>query len=186
MIAFLGNRPVLKIGRHHVALYGSDWLSDALRRAAHAAEHDDFPFIDEIRDGIFHYLETKCPLRLLPVSDLVKRVRRMLMEIGCTPIAERLEPFAPPVTISLIEAAREADNGFELAFFESLRAEIRGLRDEGASEIRFTGIREAVLRLAGVAKWNQRCDTLLADLRDFLARQQAGDARRAVVLTVDC
>ena len=177
---------MLKIGRHHVAHYGTDWLSDALRRAAHAAEHDDFPFIDEIRDGVFHYLETKCPLRLLPVTDLVNRVRRMLMEIGCKPIAERLEPFAPPVTISLVESAREAGNAFELAFFENLRAEIRGLRDEGAGEIRFTGIREAVLHLAGAPKWNPRCETLLADLRDFLARQQACGDSRAVVLTIDC
>ncbi len=176
---------MLKIGRHHVAHYGTDWLSEALRRAAHAAEHENFPFIDEIRDGVFHYLETKCPLRLLPVTELVNRVRRMLVEIGCKPIAERLEPFAPPVTVSLQEVARDAENGFELAFYESLRAEIRDLRDEGAREIRFTGIRDAVLHLAGAPKWNRHCESLLADLRGFIDRQQSGDDRREVTLTVD-
>ena len=178
MIALLGNRPVLQIGRHQVAQYDSQWLVDALRRAACAAEHPDFPFINEIRDGVFHYLETRCPLRMMSVSDLVERVRRMLLEIGCIPIAERLEPFGPPVTLSLLDAAHSAGNGFELGFFEALRAEILDLQRNGAAAVTFTDINEAILLLAGSSKWNARCDSLLGDLQAFLARFGAPDDQR--------
>jgi hypothetical protein len=171
VISLIGNRPVIQIGRHQVAQYGTDWLANALRRAASAADHQDFPFLDEIRDGVFHYLETKCPLRLLPAAELVDRVRRMLVQIGCRPIAEQLTPFAPPVVISLIEVARQAGNGFELLFFEALRAEICELRKNGAAAIHFHGHEQAILELTGAAKWNHRCATLLEELRQFLTRQ---------------
>lgn len=177
MISLLGNRPVIQIGRHQIAHYGSDWLADALRRAATAASHEDFPFIEEIRDGVFHYLETRCPLRLLPAADLVDRVRRMLVEIGCRPIADQLAPFAPPVSVQLLDFAKQAGTGFELGFFESLRAEISELQRDGAAEIHFHGHDEAVLWLVGAAKWNRRCDVLLAEIRDFLARHSADPAR---------
>ena len=48
--------------------YDTTWLDDALRRAALAADHADFPFVADIRGGIVKYLETKCPLKLLPLA----------------------------------------------------------------------------------------------------------------------
>ena len=139
-----------------------------LRRAARAANHEDFPFVADIRSGIVKYLETKCPLKLLHLEDLYDRMRRMLVKIGCECIAEKLEPLAPPVTVSLVRAAMEAGNGFELAFFETLRRELRELRAAGAEEIRFTGLRESALILRGTAKWNKHCDSLLAEVQAFL------------------
>ena len=94
--------------------------------------------MDEIRLGIEQYLETKCPLRLLPLGDLYDRMRRMLVRIGCETIADKLEPLAPPVTLSLPRFAKDAGNGFELAFFGALKDELAHLRSAGAEEIRFT------------------------------------------------
>ncbi len=101
VISLIGNRPALQIGRYQVIEYDTAWLDDALRRAAMAAEHEDFPFVAEIRSGIVQYLETKCPLKLLHLDDLFARMRKMLVQIGCERIAEKLEPLAPPVTVSL-------------------------------------------------------------------------------------
>ncbi len=168
MISLIGNRPAIQVGRYQVLHYDTSWLGDALRRAAAAAQRDDFPFVDEIRKGIETYLETRCPLRLLPLEDLFARLRHMLNRIGCEGIAEKLEPLAPPVTLSLAGAAREAGNGFELAFFETLRRELAHLREAGAEEIRFTGLRESAQLLCGAEKWDARCDALYADIRTFL------------------
>ena len=148
--------------------YDTAWLDDALRRAARAAEHEDFPFIADIRSGIVIYLETKCPLKLLHLNDLFDRMRKMLVKIGCERIAEKLEPLAPPVTVSLVRAAMEAGNGFELAFFETLRVELVDLRAAGAEELRFIGLRESTLILRGTDKWNKHCDTLLLEIQAFL------------------
>lgn len=168
MISLIGNRPALQIGRYQVIEYGTEWLDDALHRAARAAEFEDFPFVEDIRSGVVTYLENKCPLKLLQLEDLFERMRRMLVKIGCERIAEKLEPLAPPVTVSLVRAAMEAGNGFELAFFEMLRAELADLRAAGAEEIRFVGLRESSLILRGAAKWNKQCETLLAEIRAFL------------------
>lgn len=168
MIAILGNRPALQIGPCQVIDYDTRWLDTALQRAARAAEREDFPFLEDIRNGVIEYLECKCPRNLLELNELYDRVRRMLMMIGCTPIADKLEPIAPPVTVSLEAAAMEAGNGFELAFFERLRSELSELRAAGAEEIHFVGLRESSLILRGGQKWNRECERLLGEIELFL------------------
>ena len=168
MISLIGNRPALQVGRYQVIDYDTGWLDDALRRAARAADHEDFPFVADIRGGIVKYLETKCPLKLLPLEELYDRMRRMLVKIGCERIAEKLQPLAPPVTVSLVRMALEVGNGFELAFFVALRMELRELRAAGAEQIHFTGLRECTLILRGTTKWNKPCEWLLAEIQAFL------------------
>lgn len=172
MISFIGNRPALQIGPHQVLDYDTVWLEDALRRAARAADHEDFPLVAEIRNGVELYLENQCSLRLLHLGDLFERMRKMLVKIGCERIAEKLEPLAPPLTVSLVEAARSAGNGFELAFFETVRAELSQLREAGAEDIRFTGLRESAMILRGKSKWNRQCNVLLAEISAFLDSAQ--------------
>ena len=168
MISFIGNRPVIQIGTHQVFDYDTAWLEDALRRAARAADHEDFPLLSEIRSGVELYLENQCALRLLLLEDLFERMRKMLVKIGCERIAEKLEPLAPPLTVSLVEAALAAGNGFELAFFETIRAELSQLREAGAEDIRFTGLRESAMILRGKSKWSRQCDAMLAEITAFL------------------
>lgn len=168
MISFIGNRPALQIGTHQVIDYDTAWLEDALRRAARAADHEDFPLVAEVRNGIELYLEHKCALRLLHLEELFERMRKMLVKIGCERIAEKLEPLAPPLTFSLIKAANAAGNGFELAFFKSIRAELATLHQAGAEVIHFTGLRESTLILSGEEKWSKRCETLLEEIEAFL------------------
>lgn len=168
MISLIGNRPALQVGRYQVIDYDTAWLGDALQRAALAAERHDFPFIDDIRSGIVQYLEHRCPLRLLPLNDLFERMRKMLHTIGCETIAEKLEPLAPPLTVSLLHAAKSAGNGFELAFFECLRAELEELRQIGAEEIRFIDLKESTLELRGAKKWDKQCDQLEQEILNFL------------------
>ena len=168
MIALIGNRPALQIGRYQVIEYDTGWMDEALLRAARAADHADFPFVADICGGIVKYLETKCPLNLLPLEDLYDRMRRMLIKIGCGFIAEKLEPLAPPLTISLVRAASEAGPGFELAFFAIMAAELRDLRAAGVEQIQFVGLYESTLILRGSTKWNKNCYKLLAEITAFL------------------
>lgn len=179
MISLIGNRPALQIGRHQVLEYDTAWLDTALQRAATAADQADFPFVADIRGGIVQYLETRCPLKLLQLDDLFEKMRKMLVKIGCERIAEKLEPLAPPVTVSLVHAALEAGNGFELAFFETLRAELRELRAAGAEEIHFTGLRESAQILRGATAWTHDCETLLSEIRSFVAAWDTDGAAMA-------
>jgi hypothetical protein len=169
VIAFLNQRPAIQIGSYQVLDYDTEWLEDAIMRAARAADHENFPMAQEIRNGVELYLESKCSLRLLHLEDLYERVRKMLVKIGCAPIADKLQPLAPPVTVSLVNTANTAGNGFELAFFETLRAEIAELREAGAEKVHFTGLRESAQILRGAEKWNKHCDALLEEIKNFLS-----------------
>lgn len=184
MISLIGNRPALQIGRYQVIDYDTEWLDSALHRAALAANHEDFPFVADIRSGIVQYLETKCPLKLLPLDELYDRMRRMLIKIGCEKIAEKLEPLAPPVTVSLVRAAMEAGNGFELAFFEMLRSELVNLRAAGAEEIRFSGLKESAMILRGASKWNKQCQALLNEIEIFIQNRDRDQAANELYMAV--
>jgi hypothetical protein len=182
VISLIGNRPVLQVGRQQVIEYDTAWLADALKRAAEAADRHDFPFVDDICQGIVQYLETKCPLRLLPIDELFLRMRKMLVKIGCETIAEKLRPLAPPVTVSLVQTAQRAGNGFELGFFQMLQAELDELRQAGAEEIRFNGLRESARILRGTPKWDRHCESLLKEIESFLSSHDSNIRRMSVEL----
>lgn len=168
MICLVGNRPVLQVGRHQVTGYDTEWLRQTIMRGATAAQREDFPFIDDLMEGIIHYLENKCSLRVLTIEELHSRVRRMLERIGCGAIAKSLPLISPPVTLSLMRAAREAGNGFELAFFNKIHSEIEELRIHGVEDLYFTGTRDCVKVLRGVERWTTPCEQLHSEILDFL------------------
>ena len=187
MICLVGNRPVLQVGNHQIVGYGVDWIEIALDRASVAADRDDFPFIEDIRDGIIHYLENKCPLRLLPIEDLYARMSRMLERIGCSAISDHLKILTPPVTLSLARTAKEMEPGFVLGFFQTLRAEVEALHQLGTEEVHFTDIKEAALILVGATRWNPDCDAFQRDILAFLEKtaERKSTPQSQLLLTLD-
>lgn len=187
MICLVGKLPVLQVGRHQIAGYDTDWIDIALQRAAESCDRSDFPFIDDIRDGVLHYLEHKCPWRLLPIEDLFERMKRMLRRIGCDAIAKNLQLLAPPLTLSVARAAREAGNGFELLFFQKLQEEIDDLRERGAEDFRFTDIRESAQILRGAHRWTRSCEQLHQEILAFLQNfaHQPIPHRKKLHLTIE-
>lgn len=186
MICLVGNRPVLQIGKHQVTGYGTAWINEAINRAAEACDRADFPFTEDIVKGVVHYLETRCPLRLLPLEDFYKRLEHMLRQIDCAAIAAKLPRLAPAVTISLARAAKEAGDGLELAFFQTLHAEVDELQLMGVESINFTGIKESVAILLGHARWNARAKSLASEIIDFVRlHEQSKHAVRKTRLLVE-
>jgi len=169
MICFIGNRPVLKIGRQQVAGYGTAWLRQSIERGAAAAEREDFPFIDDLIQGVQLYLEHKCPLQLLTIEELHAKVRRMLEKIGCDTIAQNLPLLAPPVTISLERVAHEVKKSKSpLAFFDQIKEEIQDLQTHGVEEIHFTHTQKSVQILQGTTEWSPSCEELHNEMLAFL------------------
>ncbi|MDB4507085.1 hypothetical protein N9055_02595 [Akkermansiaceae bacterium] len=187
MICLVGNLPVLQVGRHQVVGYDTAWIDEALGRAADRCNRNDFPFIDDIRDGVLHYLEHRCPLRVLPLADLFVRIESMLQKIGCDAIADQLQPVAPPVTISLARFAREAGNGFELVFFCLLTEDLHDLADHGAEVVRFKDIDESAMILRGKKSFTKDCQKLASEIKDFVwtFHTDHGAPDRQLLLTVE-
>ncbi|WP_018970319.1 hypothetical protein [Rubritalea marina] len=171
MICIIGNLPILQIGRYQVTGYSTQWIRTAIEQAAQRAHQYDFAFTEDIYEGIIHYMEHKCSLRLLQIEDLYKRIAHMLNRIGYGTIANALEPVAPPVTISLERAAQDAGDGFELAFYSSLQHELKELKDTGAIDVYFSDVKEGVQVLAGNPEdWNAQCQELEANIMDWLKK----------------
>ena len=168
MISFIGNRPVIQIGKRQVVNYDTQWIRDSLVRGAAAADREDFPFLDDLLNGIQHYLENKCALRVLSVEALHSRICKMLNGIGFQSIAESLPLLAPPITLSLSDLAKEAGNGFELAFFNNLHEEIEDLRLHGAETLHFTHTEECVKTLCQTSQWTPKCKKLNQEIINFL------------------
>ncbi|MBK1791462.1 hypothetical protein [Persicirhabdus sediminis] len=168
MICLIGNRPVLQVGRHQVSGYDTEWIRESIITAAELSGRDDFPFADDLHSGILHYLEHNCPLQLLKIEDLHKRIQHMLTRIGHQPMAEVLPRRAPAIEISLRDAAESAGNGYELAFFDHLQKEIGELKSYGVSMIEFNDVRHSVMVLRGQEKWNDSCDQLREEILTFL------------------
>ncbi len=190
MICLAGNLPALQVANQQVAGYDASWIDEALSRAAVASNRQDFPFINEIRDGIIHYLENRCPLRVFALEDLFERMRVMLRKIGCHAIADHLTPLAPPVTVSLVRSAREAGNGYELVFFKILNEEIDALKLAGAESICFCDLDECVQLLMSDKRSPRKRragEQLKAEIGAFLKRfhKQATTAERKLTLTLD-
>ena len=57
---------------------------------------------------------------MVAFSQLSQTVRYVLKVIGYKEIIPYFSPAPPPISISLLEIAREAGTGYELAFFDLL------------------------------------------------------------------
>lgn len=166
MIAWIKNRPVIDVGGHQVAVYDRQWLCDALKRAAREADHGDFPFVEEICEGIFQYLENGCSLKLLPLPQLYDKMALMLRRMNCERIAAHLVIMGPPLTLCLLSLAERAS--FELAFLQQLRAELQRLKAGGAVQVRLERGDEAMRVACGVTVWGRSCERLQQDVRLLL------------------
>lgn len=187
MICLAGNLPALQVGRQQVAGYGTGWIEESLNRAAASCGRTDCPFLNDIRNGILHYLEKRCSLKVLPLEDLFERMRGMLCKIGCDEIARHLVPLAPPITVSLIEPARKAGDGFELVFFQLLKDEIELLKNSGAESIRFCDVDESVQLLCGKQATAELLAELKTEITTFLEsyHRQIPAPHRQLHLTVE-
>lgn len=94
----------------------------------------------------------------------------MLSRIGYGSIANALEPLAPAVTISLERAARDAGDGYELAFFHELQTELLELKSTGATDVYFSNVEECVHILKQTDTWTSDCIELEADIIDWLKK----------------
>ena len=170
MICIVGNLPVLQVGRYQVTGYSTQWIRKAIEQAAVRAQQEEFAFTEDVYEGVIHYLEHKCSLRLLKIEDLYKRLAHMLSKIGYGSIANALIPIAPPITISLERAARDAGDGYELAFFKELQDELHLLKETGADDVYFSHVEECIHILKQTKIWDDSCKRPEAYIVDWLAK----------------
>ena len=88
---------------------------------------------------------------------------------------QHFAPAPPRVQVSLVELARAAGSGYELAFFELLGRRLRELCREPGSYFELLGLEPCVKLLRARKTWSRDCDALRSEIVGFV-REHSGTA----------
>jgi hypothetical protein len=173
MIAFKDGLPVIQMANGCAVAFERDWLVRSLASAAERAGYGKWWLAEHVAESVTSYLRDQKEITVLPVEELTTAVRSVLQVIGYGEVGQYFEPGPPKMWISLLELAREAGTGYELAFFEQLRRRLDQLIEEKSLHFELLGLEPCVKLLRGRKVWCRECDVLRAEIVQF-ARQHAG------------
>ena len=168
MICLPSQLPLLRFGNFEVVQYDSRWLEDSIIAAAERAGHEDWWIAADIAKGIIEYLRQRYPANTITVEELYEKISRALGVLGWSDVAAELQVGPPPLRISLAEIAREAGDGFELAFFMLLRERLAETCVTGSQQVQCYGLKQGVKILKRARRWGARCQQLAEEIAEFL------------------
>ncbi|HYR57768.1 MAG TPA: hypothetical protein VEO95_04020 [Chthoniobacteraceae bacterium] len=175
MIALKDNLPVIQLASGQAVAFERDWLVRSLARAAQRAGYGKWWLAEHVAESVTSYLRDQRELTVLPVEQLTKAVQSVLQVIGYAEVGRHFVPAPHKVQISLVDLAREAGTGYELAFFEKLARCIQALLREKNAHFELLGLEPCVKLLRARKVWSRDCDALRAEIVSF-AREQTGTA----------
>src|ERR1700684_881326 len=125
MISLKDNLPVIQLPTGQVIAFECEWLVRSLVQAAARAGYAKWWLASHVARSVEDYLHDQPELNVLPVERLNNAVQSVLQVIGYEEVERHFVPVPPRVQVSLVELAREAGSGYELAFFEKLGRRIQ-------------------------------------------------------------
>jgi hypothetical protein len=152
-----------------------------------ATELLDPQLIHHAAHAVLHYFKVEQGKNQVSVGEFAQALATVLRGLGIevrenegaghsAPVSE-LHPVAEA---DLCQLAFDSGKGYELLFFNRLRAELRCQLSHSPRVIRFKGLRGCVKQLAGVRRWNGRCqqlnDHIVGYLRDCLNTEDHPDS----------
>src|SRR6266511_2352208 len=180
MVAFKEEFPYLRTDSGQLFEFNRDWLHAAITRAADEAGYPSWWLTDHVTESIAFYLHLRNDENVVAFSQLSQTVRYVLKAIGYKEIVPHFAPSPPPISISLLDIARHAGAGYELAFFDLLEKRISSLIETGVDNLRLCSLQSCVKHLHGVKKWTRACDALREEIVCFVRERltAATDAPR--------
>jgi hypothetical protein len=173
MIAFQDGLPLLELDGGRVVAFEREWLVSSLQSAAQKAGYPQWWLAEHVTESIATYLKLRFDENVVGIPRLAKAVQSVLQVIGYAEVASHFSPEPPPCKISLLEMAREAGAGYELAFFEKLGRTIRKMLEENAGSFQLFGLERCVKQLRAKKIWCRECDSLRAEIVAYVREQIA-------------
>src|SRR6266481_7030062 len=183
MVAFKEEFPYLRTNSGQLFEFSRDWLHAALTRAADEAGYPSWWLTDHVTESIAFYLHLRNDETVVAFNQLSQTVRNVLEAIGYKEIGPHFAPAPPPISISLIDIARCAGAGYELAFFGLLEKRISALIEAGVENLRISSLQLCVRHLRGTKTWTRPCDALREEIVCFVREKLASATDRA---RLDC
>jgi hypothetical protein len=123
--------------------------------------------VREAAASVLHYFRHELGRSEVTVHEFAAALERVLRSLGLNVVTDSQKP-PPRVTESdLRHLAASTEKGFELAFFNQLRAEIHQRLAEAPQVLHFTHLRGCVKQLAGAQRWSPRCQRLQDQIVEF-------------------
>ncbi len=168
MIALRDSLPLVRFQDGSVMNFERSWLSTALVRAAETAGYKKWWLADHVTESVTNFLEQDFDASVVTICRIEKAVQSVLQVIGYSDVALHFRTAPPPVRISLAEIARDAGDGYELLFFEKLRAKLRDVIYSETREVEICDLHRCVKLLRSAKSWRQDCSRLRGEIVSFV------------------
>jgi len=176
MIAPRDEMPLVQFEGGEVSAFDPGWLT---RRLVHAAEKAGYPqwwLAEHVSASVSNYLRYRYLENVLTAPRLADAVNSVLQVIGYAEVARHFEAGPPPVRISLLELAKKAGSGYELAFFELLGRGMQQLLATRAAYFELYDLEICVKELRARKVWARDCQALREHIVEYLRNRLAGAA----------
>jgi hypothetical protein len=183
LIAPRDEMPLLQFEGGEVSAFDSGWLTRRLVNAAEKAGYPQWWLAEHVAASVSNYLRYRFDGNVLTVPRLADAVNSALQVIGYAEIASHFEPGPPPARISLLELAKKAGTGYELAFFELLARGMQQLLANRAAYFELFDLELCVKELRSRKVWARDCQALREEIVTFL-RDQFGGAKHPVTFSI--
>jgi len=171
MIALADGMPLVQLDDGRVVAFQRDWLVRALGKAALKAGYQKWWLADYVTETAAGYLAAYFPSNAISVPRLTRLVADVLQVIGYSEISSYLVLGTPGERLDLVDLVREAGAGYELAFFERLRARLQSLIGAGTTDVDLVGLAPCVKQLRARKSWSRGCDALQEEIVSFVRTQ---------------
>ncbi|MEI7957825.1 MAG: hypothetical protein WCI40_01855 [Verrucomicrobiota bacterium] len=171
MIALADGMPLVQLEEARVVAFQSDWIVRALAKAALKAGYQKWWLAENVTETVAHYLAAHYEANAISVPRLTQLIADVLQVVGYSEIAPHLILGMPGERLNLVELAREAGAGYELAFFNRLRDRLQTLIGAGTTDMDLVGLASCVKQLRARKSWSRSCDALQEEIVSFVRTQ---------------
>ena len=128
----------------------------------------DPDFIRHAAAAVLHFFKHDLGRQSMSVAEFANALEKVLHAVGVKLNSKTPEQTSETETADLGTLASACACGFELAFFATLRQELKTRLASSPKVLLFRGLRSCVKGLLGAKRWSYRCQALNDQIVDYL------------------
>jgi hypothetical protein len=178
MIALLDGMPLVSLPDGKNTRFEKQWITSALKNAAEHAGYHRWWLAEHIAESVSLYLRRDFSQNNVEVKKLQDAVLEVLESLGFHDVAGHFRLPDPPVRLSLTDLAKEAGDGYELAFFGLLGSRLERVAGSHAARLEIRDLGDCLRLLTRRARSHKRAglrDEIVGFIRQY--GQIAGGSR---------
>ncbi len=167
MIALPNDLPLIRLGNGQAIPFEPEWLTCSLTRAARQAGIEHWWLAPHVCASVTEYLRADHRAPVIEAARLEQAVQAVLQVIGYAEVGRHFCVGQPVLAISLVDLARQAGAGYELAFFQLLAQRLDEAFASHTPHFQLIGLETCVRLLYSRKVWSRDCETLQSEIVGF-------------------